>query len=813
VSIVPQHNECNLGGGVMKSRTVVTLIAGPLFAVLALTVRLPAQEQDHKLKHHHYKLIEIGTLGGPSSNFNNFYDGPFFDSGKVLNKHRTLAGWADTSVLDPFPSLCLNPDCFASHAFQWHDGIFTDLGTLAPDWSSQVTWINDRGDIVGLSQNGVIDPLIGFPEQRAVLWRNGNIADLGTLGGNQSVALAVNNRGQIAGLALNTTPDPFSIYDLLYFNSPNGTQTRAVLWDNAENVQDLGTLGGPDAYALLVNEHGQVAGWSYTNSIPNASSGGLPTFHPFLWEEGKGMQDLGTLGGTIAQAVNGLNERGEVVGATTLAGDNAHHPFLWNGKKLIDLGTLGGENGEAIWVNNVGEVIGGADYTAHCQNGLGGEHGFLWKNGVMSDLGSINGIPNSEADYINDKTQIVGNAFSCDFSTIDAFLWEKDSIVDLNSLISPESSIHLAVASYIDGRGEIVAIGVLPNGDGRAVLLIPCDENHPNAEGCDYSWVEAADSANAANRVGPGTGTQGPIASAPRVPILNNPVNLMLRPFGRRGLALSPKQFGTRTDTSPIAESGSGSQKEPLGGIGTTAKLSPTSLSFGTVAIGTISQAKSVTLTNVGTTTLAISGIVITGTNARDFAQTHTCGSLLAAGASCSISVTFTPTASGTRTAALSITDNAAGSPQKVPLSGIGTTAKVSPTSMGFGSVFIGTTSPAEAATLTNVSTATLNIANIAISGTDAGDFAQTSTCGSSLAAGASCSISVRFKPTASGTRTAALSITDNAAGSPQKVSLSGTGIAGRCSRFDQLCGPGHPPCCSGLTCVFRGPPTFWVCE
>jgi probable HAF family extracellular repeat protein len=94
-------------------------------------------------------------------------------------------------------TLLVNADCFVSHGFQWHDGILTSLGSLANGWSSQVTWINDTGEVVGLSQNGLIDPLIGFPEQRAVLWRDGQITDLSTFGGNQSVAFAVNNHGQI----------------------------------------------------------------------------------------------------------------------------------------------------------------------------------------------------------------------------------------------------------------------------------------------------------------------------------------------------------------------------------------------------------------------------------------------------------------------------------------------------------------------------------------------------------------------------------------------------------------------------------------
>src|SRR5438552_14938778 len=144
------------------------------------------------------------------------------------------------------------------------------------------------------------------------------------------------------------------------------------------------------------------------------------------------------------------------------------------------------------------------------------------------------------------------------------------------------------------------------------------------------------------------------------------------------------------------------------------------------------------------------------------------------------ISVLTTPSllSTGTRIAALSVSDNGVGSPQTVALSGIGTTAKLSPTSLSFGTVEVGTASAAKTVTLTNVGTTTLSIIGIAITGANAGDFAHTHTCGSSLAAGASCAINVKFKPTASGTRTAALSVSDSAAGSPQKVALYGVGAA-----------------------------------
>jgi len=205
------------------------------------------------------------------------------------------------------------------------------------------------------------------------------------------------------------------------------------------------------------------------------------------------------------------------------------------------------------------------------------------------------------------------------------------------------------------------------------------------------------------------------------------------------------------------------------------------------------SPAQIVTLTNVGTTALTVTGIAITGADAADFAQTHNCASSLAAGASCIIRVTFKPTASSTRAAMLSVTDSAAGSPQKVSLAGVGTTARLTPTSLYFASVPVGTTSPAQIVTLTNVGTTTLTVTGIAITGANAGDLAQTRTCGGSLAAGASCSISITFKPTASGVRNAALSVSDNASGSPQAVSL-----CGGCIPQGHICyGPGQKRCCN----------------
>jgi probable HAF family extracellular repeat protein len=254
----------------------------------------------------------------------------------------------------------------------------------------------------------------------------------------------------------------------------------------------LGTLGGPDAFPSLINQRGQVAGFSYTNSIPDPNTG-LPTYHPFLWEKGKGMQDLGSFGGAATASVNGLNERGEVVGGLDLPGDQQLHPFLWDGERLIDLMVppFGPGIGEANWINEAGEVVGSATVNVSCDN-LGPQiHAFLWRKGVMTDLGMVAGTPNSRADFINSKRQIVGGSFACDFSILNAFLWESGSMVDLNTLIPPNSPFHLYWAPFIDEQGAIGAFGALPDGNSHAVLLIPCDENHPGVEGCDYSLVDA----------------------------------------------------------------------------------------------------------------------------------------------------------------------------------------------------------------------------------------------------------------------------------------------------------------------------------
>jgi probable HAF family extracellular repeat protein len=470
----------------MKSRFLTLVTATAFLAVLAMPFRLAAQDtQDHRHKHHHYKLIDVGTFGGPGSSI--------VESQNLFSRNGTLVGWADTTVPDPN---CLNhPDCLVEHGFEWRDGVLTDLGALLRVNNSQAQALNDHGLIVGNSQNGLIDPYLNIPATDPVAWANGEIFDLGTFGGYQGYAFAVNESGQATGVANNSIADQYSFL--------GGTQSRAFLWEDG-TMQDLNTLGGPDAFGQFINDHGQVAGFSHTSSMPGPS--GVPPYDAFLWDKHTGMKDLGNLGGSRVNPWY-LNNRGEVVGDALLAGDQTDDPFLWDGQSLRDLGTFGGNFGRAQWVNEAGDVVGTASYPDGVTF-----HAALWRDGKkVKDLGTLAGDRCSWAVGINSKDQIVGLSFArkgvCAWGGVDqkairaehAFLWEDGSLIDLNTRIPPNSGLRLALALDINDRGEIAGVGLPPgvppkdvDFHGHAFVLIPCDEHHPGVEGCDYSLVEAS---------------------------------------------------------------------------------------------------------------------------------------------------------------------------------------------------------------------------------------------------------------------------------------------------------------------------------
>jgi probable HAF family extracellular repeat protein len=405
-----------------------------------------------------YAFYDLGTLGGPQSDMQG--------DQVVVNERNQAFGVAETSAANPYyPNF--NPlllpvgiysgaaDPYLFHAFAWGGSGLTDLGALPGTNDSVASHAGPNGEATGASENGMIDPLTGWPEARAVLWSRGKIVDLGTLGGYESAGSGMNARGQVAGIAANTTSDPYSFFGW-------GTQTRGFIWEKATGMRDIGTLGGPDAGALFINARSQIAGFSYTNAM---------AVDPFIWEHNK-MTDLGSLGGTFGGPW-GLNESGDVTGNSNLVGDEygVTHPFLWQHGRLRDLGTLGGTYGIGTALNNAAQVA-GFSFTS----GNATYHAFRWSRGVMKDLGALDSYCNSNANGINARGDVVGASTSCDYSVSHAYLWTNGTMIDLNDYVPPSSMLTFGEALYINDRGAIAGHATLPNGEFHAVVLIPSDD-------------------------------------------------------------------------------------------------------------------------------------------------------------------------------------------------------------------------------------------------------------------------------------------------------------------------------------------------
>jgi hypothetical protein len=251
------------------------------------------------------------------------------------------------------------------------------------------------------------------------------------------------------------------------------------------------------------------------------------------------------------------------------------------------------------------------------------------------------------------------------------------------------------------------------------------------------------------------------------------------------GVRFAPTVPGALTAAVTLADNTSTSPQSITltgTGVGGTATFSTTSLSFGTMALGYSTEVQSVSLTNYGTLPLTINSIQLTGANAASFAESNNCGaSLISTGGNCNINVRFAPNAVGAASAAVTVTDNAANSPQTIALSGTGVTAQasslsLSASSLSFGTEAVESSTAAQGVTLINTSNVTLYFSSIALTGADPASFVTSNTCGTSIAAGAQCEIGARFAPTVSGPLTATITLTDSASTSPQTITLTGTG-------------------------------------
>lgn len=469
----------------MKSKFSASDVITLLAALAASFVATAQDTQAAPGKHHHYQIVQIPKLGGSQTNF--------FDNTNniaVMNGRGSVSGGcAGTPLSDANSSMFWwTPDGTICHAFLWENGAMTDLGSLPGTNNSGAAWISSNGITAGLSENGEIDPSIaGLPQLSAVMWRDGKITSLGTLpgGGYQSAAISVDSRGEVVGVATNLVPDANSLLPYnpnLWSGLPYTYELRAFIWDEKNGMQDLGTLGtGTDAEAFEINEQGQVIGDSYSSSNPGLCYG--VTSGAFIWDRRHGMVDLGSLGGTCTVPED-INNRGQIVGIGSVAGDAFHRAFLWENGSLRDLGGFNGNNTGAIAINEKGEAVGYA------------QHAALWKHvGELTDLGTVGSDPCSFAQGVNDSGQIVGDSSPSDcvsFNTSRGFIWESGSIADLNALVPASSPLYIIYAYTINNRGEIAVNGIDETGFEQAALLIPCDEHHSNIDGCDYSMVDAS---------------------------------------------------------------------------------------------------------------------------------------------------------------------------------------------------------------------------------------------------------------------------------------------------------------------------------
>jgi len=260
-------------------------------------------------------------------------------------------------------------------------------------------------------------------------------------------------------------------------------------------------------------------------------------------------------------------------------------------------------------------------------------------------------------------------------------------------------------------------------------------------------------------------------------------------------------------------------QTVALTGTGTNSILTvaPTTLAFGNQPVGTPTAAKMVTLTNSTNAAIAFTSAVVSGgvpaAASTDFTSTNTCGTSIAANGSCTVSVIFKPSVAAAETANLVLTDAASGSPQTVTLSGTGTsstggTLTVAPTSLAFGNQPVGTPTAAKMVTLTNGTNAAIAFTSAVVSGgvpaAASTDFTSTNTCGTSIAASGTCTVSVIFKPSVAASETANLVLTDAASTSPQTVTLSGTGTSTTTPNFSLAASPTTLSVPQGMSGTFK---------
>jgi probable HAF family extracellular repeat protein len=396
-------------GDNMKSTLMMSISTMSLLAILAMPVRLAAQEQStpHEPKPGpaRYTITDLGTLEGGT------FSQPF-----SMNRYGLVSGSSSLAEGN-------------QHATLWLEKLKVDIGAPGLGGPNSIAFGDNQAfQSAGEAETSTSDPngedFCGFGTHLTCLpflWQAGAMIQLPTLGGNNGAANAISNRGEVAGFAENSTPDPGC-------PAPQVLHFMPVVWQKGA-IHKLPTVGGdPDGVAQQINDNGEVVGGSGTCATFNTNFFyNLVPVHALLWEKGTAT-DLGNLGGKTGQAggniAYGINNQGQVVGTSDLEGDTTFHAFLWTRKtKMQDLGTLSG------------------------------------------DVASV-------SISINDAGSVVGASLDAKFNPR-AFLWEKGGMTDLNTRIAGHSPLYLLTGCSINSRGEITGLGMTSTGEIHTYLATP----------------------------------------------------------------------------------------------------------------------------------------------------------------------------------------------------------------------------------------------------------------------------------------------------------------------------------------------------
>jgi probable HAF family extracellular repeat protein len=341
------------------------------------------------------------------------------------------------------------------HAFLFSGGVLQDLGTLGGRFSEGIV-LNDFGVVAGEAKQ----PDDGDP-QHAFVFRNGTMTDLSGLAVDQfSSAALINNAGDIAGVASWSDPLP-----------------RAFISRNGQMI-DIGSLGGGLSTILDLNESGHAVGHSADDSFNTVA---------FLYD-GMTMHSLGMMGG-MGSFATAINDSGVIVGEIAFD-QNVTRAFVYRDGVMTDLGTLGGESSWARGINNAGQIFGYSEYRT---NDLA-RHAFIIDNGVMIDLGTLGGTV-SHPLAMNNQGHVIGDSED-DLGFPVPFLYRNGQMVNVNSLLPPDSGWEIDAALYINDAGQIAGFGS-HNGEFAWYILTPGNDNTnraPEANAGDDQTAECGSS-------------------------------------------------------------------------------------------------------------------------------------------------------------------------------------------------------------------------------------------------------------------------------------------------------------------------------